>query len=151
MSPHIQLALASQSGNVDLAGSFDFHEDTYMLTYSVKRLALGELLSMPDLGFFAGSGEIKGRGFSGENLNASFYLQSDTLGFKAYNYSHTQLTGTLGPGEYELQIVANDPSLKGDLNVALSLADSAFKLQTSGIVQAQLNRLEFNFSKQYRM
>jgi len=140
-SPDLHLELNSLSGNADLAGSFDFPNELFLLAYSFRKIALGELLSEPDLGFFTGAGEIKGRGFSRENLNASFYLQVDTLGFKGYKYNHTQLTGTLGPGEYELQMVANDSSLKGDMTLGLSHTDSAFSVQVSGILEAQLNSL----------
>jgi len=140
-SPDISLDVKSQSGNADLAGSFDFQKEQFMLAYSLERLALGELLSIPDLGSFTGAGEVKGRGFSGENLNASYYMQIDTLGFHAYEYNHTQLTGTIEPGSYELQMLANDPSLKADLNISLNLTDSAMAVQASGILHAQLNKL----------
>ncbi len=140
-SPDISLELKSQSGNVDLEGSFDFQKEFFMLAYSFRKLALGELLSMPELRSFTGAGEIKGRGFSGENLNASYYLQIDTLRFHGYEYSHTQLTGTIEPGVYELQMVANDSSLKADLNLTLNLADSAMAVKVSGYLHAQLNKL----------
>jgi len=140
-SPDFNVAVASYLGDVDLAGTLDFNKELFNMAYAFHRISLGDLLYVPDLGSFTGAGEIKGKGFSGEDLNASFYLQIDTLGFKSYNYSLTQLTGTLVPGEYEVQMVANDPSLKGDLNVGLSLADSAFDVQLSGILHAQLNDL----------
>jgi len=142
-APDIYVAVQSQSGSMDLAGSLDFRDELFKLAFSCQRLALGGLLAVPDLGYFTGAGEIKGKGFSGENLNAGFYLQLDTLGFKMYDYTQTQLTGTLEPGAYEVQMVANDSSLKGDINVGLSLADSTFGLQVSGILQAQLNELNF--------
>ncbi len=140
-SPDISLELNSQWGNVDLAGSFDFQKELFMLAYSCRRLALAELLSMPDLGFFTGAGEVKGRGYSGDNLNASYYIQIDTLGFHNYEYNHTQLTGTIEPGAYEIQMIANDSSLKADLNVSLNLSDSAMAVKASGILYAQLNEL----------
>ncbi len=140
-SPDFNVAVASYLGDVDLAGTVDFNKELFNMAYAFRGIALGDILYEPDLGFFTGAGEIKGKGFSWEDLYASFYLQIDTLGFKSYNYSHTQLTGTLVPGEYEVQMVANDPSLKGDLNVELSLADSAFDVQLSGIFSAQLNDL----------
>jgi len=140
-SPDFKVEVTSYLGDVDLAGTLDFNKELFKMAYAFHGIALGDILYEPDLGHFTGAGEIKGKGFSGDDLNASFYLQIDTLGFKSYNYSLTQLTGTLVPGEYEVQIVANDPSLKGDLNVALSLADSAFEVQLSGIFSAQLNDL----------
>lgn len=140
-SPDIHMEIVSQWGDADMSGSLDFRKELFLLAYSLQRVALGDLLFVPDLGSFTGKGEIKGRGFSGESLNASYYLQLDTLGFREYNYGHTQLTGTLGPGACELQMVANDPSLKTDMNVALSLADSTFEVRASGILQAQMNQL----------
>lgn len=140
-SPDIHVELNSQSGTADLAGSLEFQKELFLLAYSFERLALGEFLSVPDLGFFTGAGEIKGMGYSRENLNASFYMQIDTLEFKSYEYGHTQLTGILEPEAYEVQLVANDSSLKGDISVGLSLADSAFSVQVSGIIHAQLNDL----------
>jgi translocation and assembly module TamB len=111
--------------------------------YAFHSVALGQLLSLPELGTFTGTGEIKGAGFSVETLKSDFYLQIDTLGFKAYNYKGVLLVGALGQGEYELNMVAKDSSLKGELKVVLTLADSAVIVDASGVMMAQLNELHF--------
>ena len=140
-APDIHIALTNNSGSVDIAGSIDLNREIFKLGCSFHSVDLGDLLLISEMGSFAGTGEIKGAGFPGENLNASFYLQIDTLGFNDYNYSQILLAGTLEPGEYELHMVAKDSSLKGDLNVVLNLADSAIGVNASGVILAQLNNL----------
>ncbi len=140
-APDIHIALTNNSGGVDIAGSIDLNREIFKLGCSFHSVDLGNLLLISEMGSFTGAGEIKGAGFPGKNLNASFYLQIDTLGFNDYNYSQILLAGTLEPGEYELNMVAKDSSLKGDLNVVLNLADSAIGVNASGVIQAQLNNL----------
>ena len=141
VSPEISLTLVSQRGNMDVIGSLDIQKKLFVLGYSLRGVALGELLAVADLGSFTGAGEIKGMGFSGDELQASFYLQMDTLGFKGYPYHNFQFTGAIQPGVYGLQMVAKDPSMKGDMQLSLELADSAIILKTSGLLQAQLDEL----------
>jgi len=141
VSPEISLTLVSQRGNMDVIGSLDIQKKLFALGYSLHGVALGELLAVPDLGSFTGAGEIKGKGFSGDELQASFYLHMDTLGFKSYPYQNFQFTGTIQPGVYGLQMVAKDPSMIGDMQLSLELADSAIVLKTSGLLQAQLDDL----------
>jgi len=141
LSPEISLNLVSQRGNMDLIGSLDIQKKLFTLGYSLQGIALGELLAVTELGSFTGAGEIKGMGFSGDELQASFYLQMDTLGFKGYPYHDFQFTGSIEPDIYGLQMVAKDPSMKGDMQLSLELADSALVLKTSGLLRAQLDDL----------
>jgi len=141
MSPDVNLSLLSRWGSVDVGGQLDFARELFTLAFSADKLVLGEFTDVTDLGSFTGAGEIKGRGFSGGELQASYYLQVDTFEYKAYPYGNTQLTGTIEPGVYGLQLVANDPSFKGDLQLGLQLADSAYAAQATGIFRAQLNDL----------
>ena len=141
LSPEISLNLVSLRGNIDLIGSIDIQKKLFTLGYSLHGINLGELLAVAELGSFTGTGEIKGLGFSRDELQASFYLQMDTLGFRGYPYRNFQFTGSIEPGVYGLQMVAKDSSLKGDMQLSLELADSAIVLKTSGLLQAQLDDL----------
>jgi len=140
-APHFDIALSNRDERVEVSGSFDLQKEQFMLTGSFSNLALGDLLSVADLGSFAGTGELKGAGFKGDRLKASFYLNIDTLTYRDYHYGHTLLVGSIEPGEYEFNLVANDASLKGDLNVVMNSADSAMKVKAAGIIQAQLKDL----------
>jgi len=140
-APEISLALVSQWGNADIIGSLDIQKEMFTLGYSFQEIALGELLAVDELGSFTGAGEIKGLGFSVEKLQASLFMQMDTLAFKGYPYGNIQLTGTIEPGIYDLQMVAKDPSFQGDMQLGLELADSVFNLHTSGLLKAQLDML----------
>lgn len=141
LSPDIHVRLQSQWGKVDLGGRLNFKKELFTLACSFQRVSLGDLLINSDLGYFTAAGEIKGSGYSGEKIEASYYLQLDTLGYKSHDYIQTQLTGSIAPGKYKMQLVAKDPSLQGDLDVLLSLGDSIMQVEASGILKAQLNQL----------
>jgi len=143
MSPHITVALMSNSGGLDITGALNFHKESFALDCSFERLSLGELLSIPEIGSFTGKAEITGIGFTRETNNTDFSLRIDTLGYNDYDYSQILLKGILHPGEYEFNMVANDSSLNGDLNVMMSIDDSAFSINGVGFISAQLNNLHF--------
>lgn len=140
-SPDLLLMVESPLGLIDAEASLDLQKELYTLAYSMRGIHLGELSGRAGLGSFTGSGEFKGRGFSGDKMLASFYLRADTIGFNGYDYRNTQLTGTIEPGDYGFQLVANDPAFKGDLQMELQRSDSASILETSGEIQVRLNDL----------
>jgi hypothetical protein len=142
MCPDFHLTVAGHLGSMEALGSLDFQKKLFTLDYSFQGLALAELVSFTEFGTFTGAGEIKGRGFSLEEMLASFYLQVDTIGFKGYNLQNSQLTGTIAPGQYGVQLVSSDPAFKGDMQLDLSLSDSTYTLFTHGILRVQLDQLQ---------
>jgi translocation and assembly module TamB len=141
MSPRLGVSLKSHLGAVDLKGSLDIQKEHFKMAYALNKVSLGELLSISHMGLFSGSGEVKGTGFSAEYMDAGILLQIDTLVFREFNYSRVQLTGRMKPGEYELRMVANDSSLKADLDIVLNLADSVYRVNAEGSVMVQLHHL----------
>jgi hypothetical protein len=133
LAPEISLTLNSHWGHMDILASMDVQKKLFNLAYSLEEIALGDLLAVTELGSFTGAGEIKGFGFSADELQASFYMQIDSLDYKDYSYNNFQLTGAIEPGTYGIQMVANDPFIKGDMQLDLELADSVFILQASGL------------------
>jgi len=140
-SPDISLSLTSQLGVADLDGSVDFKQERFRMGFAFYRILLGELLQVDEMGTFTGAGEVKGAGFTGRRLNADLFLQIDSIEFKDYQYRETLLVGSMSPGRYQLNMVAKDSSLKGDLNVAMILADSAVSLDASAVMMAELHNL----------
>ena len=140
-APQVGVTIRSYLGDVDIAGSLDLQKERFKMGFFLNRVSLGEILSIPHMETFTGTGEINGESFSGEYLNAAFQMQIDTLGFKEYNYSQMLLHGSLKPGEYEFHMLANDSSLKGDMNVVLNLADSTYRVKATGNAMAQLHSL----------
>jgi hypothetical protein len=141
LAPDLDLALESPWGKAELIGSMQLEKELFDLGYAIQGIDLGELLPVTELGTYTGAGEIKGAGFTGDKMQASFYMQVDTLKFKDYPYGEIQLTGAVRPGIYELQLVARDPFLEGDIQVEMELTDSALILQSSGFLKAQLDKL----------
>ena len=142
-SPKCTLLLQSNRGTIDLSGSLNYDNKSYELISTFERLSLGEILAIPELGLLTGSGEITGAGYTLETLQASLSLWVDSLRFNGYDYTLINIDGMLRPGEYGVNILANDPSFKGDLNVELYHADSIFEAQVTGTVFARLNELHF--------
>ncbi|MDF1576119.1 MAG: translocation/assembly module TamB domain-containing protein [Bacteroidales bacterium] len=140
-TPDIRLNLLSSSGSVGIAGSVDIPRRRFQLACSLDQLALGEFLLIPELGTLSASGEVKGAGLPQGGLNADFFVQINSLEFKAYTYRELLLVGRMEPGEYELNLVARDPSLKGDLSLELNLSDSVLMAAGSGSLMAQLDHL----------
>ena len=140
-SPDISVSLTSRQGNADMDGSFDFKREHFSMGFAFQCMSLGELLQMDEMGTFTGAGEVMGAGFTGRRLNADFFLQVDSLQFKDYRYKNALLVGSMSPGEYQLNMVAKDPSLKGDLNVTMTLADSVYTLDASAVMMAELHNL----------
>jgi hypothetical protein len=141
LAPEIDLEMESPWGKAELIGSLHLGKERFDLAYAMQRIDLGELTNIKELGALTGVGEIKGAGFSGETLQASYYLQLDTLDFKNYPYGGLQLTGTVRPGIFGLQMVARDPCLQGDIQAEMELADTALILQSYGVLKAQLDKL----------
>lgn len=142
-SPQIIVSLISNSGKLDITGSLNFLQENFALDYSFESVSLGELLSIQEIGSFAGKGKIAGTGFTPKTSEVDFSMQIDTLRYNDYDYSQINLEGKLNPGEYEINMVANDTSLKGDMKVMMNIADSALKVNAEGIIFAQLNNLHF--------
>jgi translocation and assembly module TamB len=141
MSPDFTMDLKSNMGSILGSGSLNFNTDSFSLHSSFDRILLGEVLDMPELGYFTGSAKFSGYGFSSGSFHSNLSLLVDSLEFNGYNYTQTSIEGIVQPGEYDFHIVASDPFFKGDLMAHLIPADPVFQVKASGTVFAQLNEL----------
>ncbi len=140
-APDFAIDIRSHLGSIDMAGSLDFAKDRFALGASFGSLSLGELLSNPQIGSFTGRGEFSGQGLLGDSLRATLSFQVDSFSFHDYSYSQTDIQGELRPGQYSFNIQADDPSLHGELVAIINPLDTVFKVNTKGIISAQLNEL----------
>jgi hypothetical protein len=141
-TPEFDLDLRSNKGNIGVSGSIRFEDQSYSIHADLDRLMLGELLSVQDLGTLSGTGDITGQGFKRENLAASANLTIDSLHYREHNYTLTNVQGIFRPDFFEMDVVTDDPSLKGSLRANLYPSDSAFSAEVTGSLFAQLNELQ---------
>ncbi|MEN8202364.1 MAG: translocation/assembly module TamB domain-containing protein [Bacteroidota bacterium] len=142
-SPDIEIELFSKQGNINLAGKLDLKRKSYRFVSEFGHVHLGEILANPVLGSFTGSAAVAGSGFSMKHIESEAKLQIDSLWFKGYNYTQTCIEGVIRPDEYELQLLAEDPSLNAKLDLLLVKSDSGFRAEADGNLFAQLDHLHF--------
>lgn len=142
-TPEIEVEFFSNQGEIRAEGNLDLDQKKYRLRSEFGQVELGDILAKPALGSFTGSAEISGSGFSMESFDSQASLQIDSLFFNDYTYTQTHLKGLIRPGEYEITLLAEDPSLNGSLDLFLQDRDSIFSAQARGRIFAQLDRLHF--------
>jgi len=141
--PELRLSLAINKGVMDVNGFLDYPDQSYDLSSRFNQIHLGEFLDNPQLGSFTGSLEITGSGFSPDNHESSLSLQIDSLGYGGYDYTRTRMSGKIRPGYYIAGLVADDPSLRGNLDVIFIQSDSLMEASANGSLFAQLDHLDY--------
>lgn len=141
LSPKITLKLASDLGNIEMDGSFDFGHENFLLKTRADNLMLGKVMNNLSLGSFSGSADINGHGFKGKSMNAGAVLNIDSVLFNDYEYKLAKLECDIKPGLYDLRFHINDPSLKADMKAIVNSEGSRLSATASGNIFADLYNL----------
>ncbi|NME66650.1 translocation/assembly module TamB domain-containing protein [Flammeovirga aprica] len=108
-------------------------DESYEGYLKTDSLDLGEVFDNSLLGELDFEGDVKGKGFSVEELSLNINASIKKLGVNGYNYSNIYLDSTyMKEGYFNGELVIKDPNLKFYLKGLLDFNDSTFKFQ-SGI------------------
>lgn len=144
-SPGIDLGIQSNLGNVELAGKIDFNTQSYDLSSSVEKLMLGELIKVDELGMLTGAGTFAGVGLDPSSMRATIDMRIDTLGYREYNYSGTQITGDLWPDSIQFVARIDDPSLQGRISSVITTPwDSVLMVSAHTSVKVAMHKLHLS-------
>ncbi len=141
LSPSVTLNIRSDLGNARINGTFLSSEDRFSLNSSFKNVQLDRILKNQLLGSFSGSADLSGKGIKAKKLSAKAMILIDTLSFRDYVYTGTRNQGEISPGEYSVDLVIDDPSLKLGLNTAVRLNNSELSAKTKGEFRGDLSAL----------
>lgn len=141
LSPDFQVYLRSNLGNLDLDGSVDFKGESYNLHFLLENLQPGKIFSMEEPACVYGKGEISGKGFKMDELEAELSFEADTVTINNYNYTGISLTAGWLDNILDLDLYADDPSLTGNIEVSLQFKDSELNIHANSHIFAQLDRL----------
>lgn len=129
---------------------------TYSGRISSAGFNLGRFFNNKDLGNVAFSGQVKGKGFNLNDLNADFNGKVQRLDFSGYTYQNITLNGTFVKNLFNGHLDIDDPNLKiADLNGSISLLGDKTEFNFDADLQkANLQQLHYtkdNFSLSGRL
>ena len=139
----------SQIGAMDIDIQFDISkENQYSGTVELHSFDLGALVNNPDFGTVSLSADIKeGRGFSLDEINASFLATVDTLQYKGYEYSNIEFSGVMSHKAMDGILKVNDPNLDfyfdGNVNFAAEQPRFNFQAEVNKADLCAINLSEF--------
>lgn len=124
---------------------------TYSGKLSSAGFNLGRFFNNKDLGNIAFSGQVKGKGFDLDDLNADFNGTVNKLDYSGYTYQNITLNGTFVKNLFSGHLDMNDPNLKiSDLEGSVSLLGDKTEFNFSALLEkANLRQLHYtreNFS-----
>ena len=130
----------SQLGSAKAALTFSNLNDGDNAGYSgnlkVKDFNIGRLIENKQVGKTSFNLDIKGTGFTAENLNTQLRGQISKLGFKGYKYTNIRVIGNMRAPVFNGNLAINDPSLRMEFN---GLAD----------LSTEINNYDFEASVGY--
>jgi hypothetical protein len=118
--------LSSDLGEIDTDLHLWFRSDVQQYAYEGKfgtaNFMLGDLLGIkPQVGNLAFTSEIKGLGFSEEQLQTSIIGQLPFIQLNGYSYSNIALNGIVNGKTYDGKLSINDQNLKMDFSGLIDL------------------------------
>ncbi len=124
---------------------------TYSGKISSGGFNLGRFFSNSQLGNVAFSGQVKGKGFNLNDLNADFNGKVQRLDFSGYTYQNITLNGTFVKNLFTGRLDIDDPNLKiSNLNGSVSLLGDKTEFNFAAeLEKANLQQLKYtaqNFS-----
>ncbi|ADF53074.1 translocation/assembly module TamB domain-containing protein [Zunongwangia profunda] len=130
----------SQLGSAKAALTFSNLNDGDNAGYSgnlkVKDFNIGRLIENKQVGKTSFNLDIKGTGFTAENLNTQLRGQISKLGFKGYKYTNIRVIGNMRAPVFNGNLAINDPNLRMEFN---GLAD----------LSTEINNYDFEASVGY--
>ena len=108
---------------------------------------LGQFLNNKDFGTVSLNGNVKGRGFSLNNLNADFTGKLQQIQYKGYNYKNISIAGNFAKKLFTGHATIDDPNLSvRSLDGTVSLSKKALDFKVNADLQS-VNLKNLGFTK----
>ncbi|GAO45686.1 translocation/assembly module TamB domain-containing protein [Flavihumibacter petaseus] len=119
--------LISTFGNLSLKGKVANFTDSIRATYDVTLrqldMDLGKWIRDTSIGRVVATGNVKGRGYALQAIDAAGAIRIRSADFQGYQYQHLSMTGKLAKGSYEATVKSDDPNLQASIDLTGNITD----------------------------
>ncbi len=130
-----KLLATTSMGNIQMNGSMSLSQKTYDAKIDLTKVELGKFLKKDSLfGQLSMQGQVKGRGFDYQTLQADLQAAVQSFQFKGYEYQNLNANAQMDHGNMKLNAKMVDPNLTFDMDAQSALKQGFPALQLSLLI-----------------